>query len=166
MTNLELDTQSDEEGGEGEEDLMNMAIFKKGSKQKEGNKDPGASSMSFRYGPRMLQLALFDGISQECVAIEYEQIPFLNLKMMGAKIMVSGPVNVHLGTILLRRCNVSLVSSVTFDCDEAQAVLNEPNMIVSSRSTATSLPQNRVTRDSPEILFDDDLDNMDMGDLL
>lgn len=104
--NDDADCGNDNDDNE-EENFSNL--FKKSKNQPKNSK-----SAFFRNGPRMLELCLSDG-HKECVAIEYKSIPYLHEKLIGAKILLCGPFDVYVGSILLRAQNVKLISEVTFE---------------------------------------------------
>ena len=87
----------------------NKSTSSKPSKSKNNKK-----IMFTKFGSRMLQFYLYEG-QHECVAIEYLSIPVLQLNMIGVKLLLIGPFDAYIGTILLRPENIRIVSDKIFD---------------------------------------------------
>ena len=106
--------------------LLKKKPNKKDTKAKNQRKEP------HKFGSRMLQLSLFDG-HIDAIAIEYMPIPALNSEMVGCKILLIGPFDVRVGTILLRTQNIKVISNITHIPNNNTAVPTGQNLPNPSR---------------------------------
>ena len=105
----EFATDEDEENSN-EENNFGLLFKRKKNFTKFSNNNKIAKNSSWYAGStRMLQLTLSDG-HQQCVGIEYHEMPSLNPSLIGAKCLLFGQFDVYLGTIFLTPANFTVVS--------------------------------------------------------
>lgn len=102
---------------------------KEEKKEKSGTKVKKNGQVKFYgYGRRLWQFCLTDG-HQECLAIEYEPLDWLKNPIIGKKVLLSGPFDVYLGTILIKTSNLQLLTAnvpkTTLSAIDLQEILEE-----------------------------------------
>lgn len=82
----------------------------------------------YGYGRRLWQFCLTDGY-QKCLAIEYEPLNWLKKPIIGQKILLIGPFDVYMGTIMVKNSNLQLlttnVPSITLNDIDFNEILEE-----------------------------------------
>lgn len=121
------DSDDNDSGDDNNENEDFGKLFKKRKHPSDMDKNK-KNQKFFRKGPRMLNLSLTDG-HNHCVGIEYQSIPELTEEMIGSKILLLGPFDVHLGVIFLQNENIKIIFKQNLTIHNKNDMLKEQELM-------------------------------------